>query len=395
MQEYAKIPFLLFFVAATLGLVLRWNFISPVSGLTFTYWLHAHSHSMFLGWVFNFLSLVFIHEHVDGCQRKKYLILFGIIQLLLLGMLISFPLQGYGLYSIIISSLHTVSVAVFSFWFFRDTRKSAFDLSRWFARISLLLFLLSSLGPFVLAPLAANGLTHTKWYYFAVYFYLHFQYNGVFTFGLLSLLFGLLASWGVSVQLLLAKRLAYLMLISCFLGYALSTLWAQTPLFFNIIGVLAALIQCAAFIVLLKTFRSIPASVTSKVTSVSKILFSVAFLSFTAKLLLQLLSAHPQMAQLAYNTRNYVMAYLHMVLLGMISTFLVAWSVEMKWIRTPSVSSVIIFLIGFVGTECLLMTPWPLNHALMNVPNLLFLCSVLLVLAIGMFTWKSFKRENQ
>jgi len=158
---------------------------------------------------------------------------------------------------------------------------------------------------------------------------------------------------------------------------------------------LAALIQCAAFIVLLKTFRSIPASVTSKVTSVSKILFSVAFLSFTAKLLLQLLSAHPQMAQLAYNTRNYVMAYLHMVLLGMISTFLVAWSVEMKWIRTPSVSSVIIFLIGFVGTECLLITPWPLNHALMNVPNLLFLCSVLLVLAIGMFTWKSFKRENQ
>jgi len=395
MQKYAKVPFLFFFVAAAIGLLLRWNSISPVSGFKFSYWLHAHSHLMFLGWVFNLLSLAFIHDHIPEEQRKKYLTLFVFIQALLGGMLISFPMQGYGLYSITISTLHTIAVVIFSYWFFHDTKKDGFDPSRWFARISLIFFLMSSLGPFTLAPLMVNGLSQTKWYYFAVYYYLHFQYNGVFTFGLLSLFFGLLKEKRVTLDQSIVKRFAYLMLISCFLGYSLSTLWANPGIIFNVLGLFSALIQLLAFISFVKIIRSIPVKFIRNISALAKILFSVSFLSFAVKVVLQTFSAHPFVAWLAYETRSYVMAYLHLVLLGMISTFLLAWSVEMKWIRKPPKSVIVLFLIGFVAMELLLINPILLDHSLINAANLLFLFSGLLVFAIGMFALHAFNKESR
>ena len=335
MQKYVRFPFLFFFLAACVGLLLRWHFISPLSWLKFPYWLHAHSHLVFLGWIFNLLSLAFIHTHIEEVHKTKYIAIFLIIQVLLLGMLISFPLQGYGFYSILISTLHTVVVGVFVIWFFKDTSNKRYDPSRWFARISLIFFLISALGPFSLGPLMVNGLVYTKWYYFAVYYYLHFQYNGVFTFGVLSLFFGLLKERGVIVDQLLVRRFGYLMLIACFPAYFLSTLWAMPGLVFNIIGLVAALMQLVAFIYFIKIVRSIPASMIKNVSRTARLLFAVAFLSFILKLILQTWSAHPHIAQLAYEIRNYVMAYLHLVLLGMVTCFLLGWSLERKWILVP------------------------------------------------------------
>jgi len=103
-------------------------------------------------------------------------------------MLITFPLQGYGLYSIIISTLHMLFSVILLFRFNRETRLTNSEPIR-FARMASLFFILSSVGPFAVGILAANGLGHTSWYHLAVYFYLHFQYNGAFTFGVFSLLF--------------------------------------------------------------------------------------------------------------------------------------------------------------------------------------------------------------
>lgn len=395
MQKYSRFPFLFFFLAACVGLLLRWYFISPMSWLKFPYWLHAHSHLMFLGWVFNLLSLAFIDRHIEEQQRKKYITLFLIIQVFLLGMLISFPLQGYGLYSISLSTFHTIVVGVFAFWFFKDTKHSGFDPSRWFARLSLIFFLISSLGPFSLGPLMVNGLAQSKWYYFAVYYYLHFQYNGVFTFGAVSLFFSLLNERGVMVDQLLVKRFGHLMLISCVLGYSLSTLWANPELIFNVLGFIAALIQLVAFIYFIKILRSIPATWIKSISPSARILFRVVLLSFATKLILQLVSAHPYMAQLAYEVRNYVMAYLHLVLLGMISCFLLAWSMEKGWILKAGLAATLFFVIGFLGMEITLISGNSFMGSMVNPALFLFIFSLMIVVGLVQFLISSFRVQSK
>lgn len=383
MQKYIRVSFLYFFLAACIGLLLRWHFINPISWLTFPFWLHAHSHLMFLGWIFNLLSIAFVQENIKQDHRKKYTILFMIIQVLLMGMLISFPLQGYGVYSIALSTLHTVLVGVFSFWFFQDTKNIDFDPSRWFARISLIFFLVSSIGPFALGALMANGFAQTKWYYFSVYYYLHFQYNGVFTFGVFSLFFSLLRERGMIPNQFLIKRFGYLMLISCFLAYSLSTLWATPGLVFNVLGLVATLMQLVALTYFLKIVRSIPITIIRNVSQSVRILFMVAFLAFISKLILQTLSAHSSIAQLAYENRNYVMAYLHLVLLGIFSCFLLGWSIEKKWIKKPSQLVTALFLIGFVGMELTLISRIPTGNVLINSSHLLFLFSLMIASGVG------------
>lgn len=385
MQKFVKFPFLFFLIAASIGLLFRWHFINPLSWLKFPYWLHAHSHLMFLGWIFNLFNLAFIQEHIPESSRKRYFTLFLIIQTLLLGMLISFPLQGYGLYSIIFSTLHTLLVGLFAFWFFRDTKQKVYNPSLWFARTALILFLISSVGPFSLGPLVVNGLAHTQWYYFIVYYFLHFQYNGAFAFGVFSLFFGFIQKQEVPINQKLVKRLSYLLLISCFPTYFLSVLWAQPGLIFNLVGLTGAIIQLVALFYLVRIVISIPKSVVSRLSTAAKMLLLAAFGSLIIKFSLQLISAHPEIAQLAYEVRNYVMAYLHLVLLGMISSFLLAWSIEMKWIANPGKVVIWLFLTGFVGMELILIsTKFWIDFAV-NPAMLLFIFSALIVLAVAGF----------
>src|SRR5690606_32519867 len=122
----------------------------------------------------------------------------------------------YGTISISLSILHTFSVGLFSYWLFRDLKTMNISTSIWHAKISLFLFIVSSLGPFALGPLMATGLGHSKWYYFAIYFYLHFQYNGVFIFGLLSLFYHLLEEKGIQFNVSHALSSGILLFISLF-----------------------------------------------------------------------------------------------------------------------------------------------------------------------------------
>src|SRR5690606_3730360 len=109
MKGYFKIPPLFFFIAAGIGVLLRFHFVMPVDGLQYPFWLHTHSHIMFLGWVTNALFLFFTESFIGNTQKRKYKVVFILIQILLAGMLVSFPLQGYGLIPIVLSTLHTVA----------------------------------------------------------------------------------------------------------------------------------------------------------------------------------------------------------------------------------------------------------------------------------------------
>ena len=359
MRRLFKVPVIFLFIGSILGLFLRWQHISPIEHVNYMFVLHSHSHVMFLGWVFNTLFIAFTLNHVLEIKQRSFRALFVVLQLLVLGMLISFPLQGYGFYSILFSTLHTAIAIVFIVKFFNQTKRVK-SISAWYARIALIFFLISTAGPFSLAYLKSAGLSHTNWYNFSIYFYLHFQYNGLFLFGVLSLFFDLLERRHVQFGIAKAKRVGVIMGVSCLPAYFLSTLWASPGGIYFLIAGLAALFQLFGWIILVRLIIASAKEIKSTFNLASIQFLFIALIAFTLKLLLQLMSAWPSVAQFAFELRPVIISYLHLVLLGVISLPLLVWLLESEFINIHAgIKSIALFVLSFLGMEaCLVMYPW-------------------------------------
>ncbi len=389
MQKLLSLPLVFFFIAACLGWLLRWHIASPIHTFNYSFWLHGHSHIMFLGWVVNTFLIGYIINY--KWSSKRYHRIFIAIQILLMCMLVLFPVQGYSPITITISTLHTLCIWLFSSWFFKDSSSHRKIMSVRFARYSLIVFFIASIAPFALGSLVANGLGQSKWYYFIVYFYLHFQYNGVFIFGLLSLFYKILEEQNVKYPLGNAQRSGALLFISLFPTYLLSVLYSQPGVFYNVIGFLGGLLQLVALYYFLITLRLIKFTINTK----ASLLMKMAIASFALKSILQIISAHPIIAQLAYEVRPFVIAYLHVVLIGVVTFFLLAWYIEKGFIRLDSMFAIYLFIIGFVGSEItMIISGIPTINALINfqTPILLIVFSTCLVLSIGLIIYQFFNR---
>lgn len=355
MQKYFRIPLIFFAFAAAIGLLLRWHFVDPLDWLVYPYWLHAHSHIMFLGWVSNALYLILVYHYVPHRWSARYRPLFIVIQAVLGGMVISFPLQGYGVFSIVFSTIHTVCLILFSVWLLADLRKIPGTISTWYAKASLIFFLVSAVGPFAIGATAMVGLAQTKWYYFAVYYYLHFQYNGFFTFGVLAVFFHLLDSWRIVFSKADAKLAGWFLAIACVPAYFLSTLWAEPGIFFNGIGFVAALLQIAFLLFFRRMLRISRSAISEHVGKWPARLLTMALAAFITKAVLQLLSAHNEVALLAGSNRPFVMAYLHLVLIGVISLTLITWYICNGLMDKRLNIALTLIVAGFVLTEIILV----------------------------------------
>lgn len=384
MRNLYKIPLLLLFTGACMGLFLRYQLIAPTQTVNFSYMLHGHSHVMFLGWIFNVLYLAFVSAFTAG--QRIFRILFWIPQVGVAGMLVAFPLQGYGLYSIAFTTLHTFSAFVFIACFFFHTRTLSSPAIT-LARTALLLFVVSSFGPFYLAYLKATGHEHSNLYRLAIYFYLHFQYNGFFFFGVLTLL---VQAVGQTLPRSGSKSVRmgiYLLWATCVSTYLLSILWTAPGLAYNILGFLAAVLQAVAlrcFITPFKLFRS-----TLNDRS-ARLLLDLSASALVLKCMLQILSSHPALALFADEYRVIVIAYLHLVLLGFITCFLISWLRRNNLLPTGIGHPLRTMIIGFIGSEVLLVVmPW---SAIVHVDPILlhkgiFVLSVLLTVGIAWITY--------
>lgn len=390
MHKLLKVPLIFLFAAACLGLFLRYQLIAPFPGIAYSNVLHAHSHAMFLGWVFNVLIIGFTIEF--GVPRR-FKLLFYLLQLSILGMLVSFPIQGYGYVSIGLTTLHTFGAVALIVQFFRSMKGQS-SLPLTFARTALLFFVLSSLGPFFLGYLKASGLDHTNLYRNSIYFYLHFQYNGFFLFGVLSLFLKLIEEeLPVNEQ----RRVRFggvILIIACFPAYLLSTLWSEPPMVVNVIAFIAALAQVAALWLFVPTIINYLER--SRFDRSTKLFFLLSFTSLILKSILQAISAHPEAAAFANEYRSIVIAYLHLVLLGFISLFLIAWLASKKVIRPLSPITAGLIIAGYVGSEILLViSPW--CDAYFNIPitllnRLLFGFSIMIVLGLAFLISNMFRK---
>lgn len=369
---------------ATLGLLLRFLVWHPVPGLVYKNLLFAHSHFGLGGWVFTALFSLLLAAFCSDKELNTQPYRFTLIaaQIGNYGMLLSFPFQGYGPVSIAFSQLYILSSYVFAWLLYRHT-KSNRRLSVQCLRVALFLLVLSSIGPYVLGFLMAKKITDPAITNNIVYFYLHFQYNGWFVFALLALGIRLLENFADEEALVNAYHFYHLQLLAVVPAYLLSVLWAHPPVWVYTLAALAATLQLVSLYYLFKVLRkSTPAL--AQQTRTIRALTTLAIASFAVKNLLQFLSALPSVADLAYRYRPFIIAYLHLVLVGTVSFALLARFVGQKYLQTGNwlTAALLLFTGGYLLTQGLLVSEglynWLAHGSIPHLPAWLFYGSLAL-----------------
>lgn len=339
-------------VAGAVGVLIRYQLLFPVAGLTYPFLLHAHSHVVLLGWTFNALFLALVSTFGAGARSWSYRKIWVGFQFSILGMLVFFPVQGYATGSIVASTGH-VFVSYFMAWcLWQDIRVDK-RLSAKLLRWALFFLVLSSLGPYAVGILKVRHLQETIWYPLSIYFYLHFLYNGWFVFGCLALVFRWLENWALMPTKQMGNWFVTALSLSVFGTLALSALWTDPAGWVWLIGGLSALLQGSVGGWLLWWLWQKKADLTGQLKPHAYAFARLALLSIGLKLILQLLSALPWAAQLAFAQRNLVIAYLHLVFIGVISFFLLAWASQKGAVRCSETAFWLIVLFFLLTESCL------------------------------------------
>src|SRR5690606_25130782 len=173
-----------------MGLLLRFFFVTPVP-LNYKFILHAHSHTALLGWIYLGLTTLVYKLFLSEAQKPKlYKHIFIFTNICIVGMLVTFPIQGYALFSIIFSTLFLFASYWFSWFAIKYIPKKFRNRFSWkLIKTALLYLVLSSIGPWAIGGVMATLGPESIWYKTSIYFYLHFQYNGWFILALLGFVF--------------------------------------------------------------------------------------------------------------------------------------------------------------------------------------------------------------
>lgn len=369
-------------LTSIIGVILRLYPLLSIPFVQYKNLLHAHSHFAFGGWAMPILLTIILKYFPELTRRIPYRHLRNISVSILFsayGMLLSFPFRGYAVVSIGFSTFSILAVFYMSAELWKAA-KGFNTTSVLFLKAGLVYLAISAIGPFATAPLIAAGKAGTSLYYNAIYFYLHFQYNGWFSFALLSVLYKMMEKNGPAVH---GKLVYHLFTIACIPAYLLSTLWSQPHEIFYVVAMIAGVMQVIGLIFLLKDLKQFE----WKKDFVDLLLKTAIFL-FILKNALQLLSAVPAIADLAYSHRNFIIAYLHMVLLGFIS--IGAFAVILKGneanVKPAMKTGLFVFLAAFSLTESILV----LNAAAVNIQIAGFGFQHLLLYFSGLFPVANF-----
>lgn len=383
LQRWLKIALINLLIVAAIGVVLRYKIAYSLSFIDQKHLLHGHSHFAFAGWISQAIMAIMVSYLVrkNGERMyKKYRWLLLANLLTAYGMLIAFPIEGYGILSIIFSTLSIFVSYIFGVLYWKDLNRLGEKNAGhpWF-KAAVLFNAISSLGAFALAIMMISRIVHQNWYLAAEYFYLHFQYNGWFFFACMGFLMVKLSAHGNPVQL---RRIFLLFATALVPAYFLSALWMNIPLWIYILVIIAAFAQLLGWAFMIREIKNSASRLTMPPISKWLLLFSGAAL--TIKLLLQLGSTIPSLSDLAFGFRPIVIGYLHLVLLGVITLFLIGFMFTSKAfiINRSLVTGTLIFTGGIIINEILLMTQGVTALSYISLP---YINEALLTAAIIMF----------
>ncbi|MGF7035177.1 hypothetical protein J2T17_006182 [Paenibacillus mucilaginosus] len=401
--SWTRWPLLYFWITAATGVLLRAMVFLPSWSGGYARLLHAHSHTALLGWAYTALILLLAARFLPPGEvgSRFFRVNWGLTQAAVLGMFAAFAVQGYGPYSIALSTVHILLSYSLGVWMWRRLKTGRRrGVSVRFAQAALACMALSSAGPWALAWLGSHGLQASAGYRAALYFYLHFQYNGWLTLGLFAVLYAYLEERRVPFSRPLAR--IHLLLYTGMLppAFLLSMLWAGLPPFWHGTAALAGLLQAAGAAAFILLWRGIPGIGSYLFQGWAARLLRLSLLVWAAKMGLEAASSLPALEALVFESRSVIVGYLHLVLLGFVSLLLLACWLQQGWLegRGASIAAGVLLLAAGLGLNELLLflngwLGWLGSHLIPWSDGLLPAASLLMLIGISLLLGAGCKRK--
>ncbi len=362
MQEenrlWVRISLINLSIVAALGTLMRYKIGFELPFFDQKFLQEAHSHFAFTGWISHtlyFLLVSVFRSALPGLNEKVYHWLIASNLLVAYGMVVSFAIQGYGPVSLTFSTMSLLIGFVFTWYALKDTASlpSTHPGKNWI-RVALWFGLLSTFGTMVLSWMMATRQYDQDTYLGSIYFYLHFQYNGWFLFACFGIFLDRIRRFNLD-----PKHVRYSFLFFALAGipaYFLSILWTNIPVWLYVIVVIAAFLQVVGWWFFIRLIRRNFDLLKMTFSKTVLWLLLVVAAALTLKLFLQLGSTVPEISKLAFSFRPIVIAYLHLVLLLIISVFLLTFMYGSGMIRSNRSSKIAIltFTAGAILNEAVL-----------------------------------------
>lgn len=388
-NTWARIALINLTIVAVLGAVMRYKIGFSLPFLDQKFLQESHSHFAFTGWISHTLYFLLVNvfrSSLPAIDEKTYRLLILFNLLTAYGMLVSFAIQGYGTVSIVFASLSIIIGYLFAWRALKDAgRLPDHHPGKNWIKAALWFSVISTFGTMVLSWMMATRQYDQETYLGSVYFYLHFQYNGWFLFACFGIFMHSIRHFNLKERLVRYSFLFFV--IAGIPSYFLSTLWANVPVWLYAIVVIAAILQIAGWYYFIRLIRENLAQLRASFSRLVLLLFLVIALALTLKLVLQLGSTVPAISKLAYSFRPIVIAYLHLVLLLIISFFLLAFMYGTGLIRQnkPTRIALLMFAIGVILNETVLAVQgiWSFSYTVIPFANeALFGIAVLMLISV-------------
>ncbi len=343
-----------FITAAFLGLLLR-SFQIFEFPFNYKFIVHGHSHIALLGWVYvGLTTLLFKLFLVQEGLNREYRRIFWFTQITLVGMLVTFPFQGYAFFSIVFSTLFLIASYWFTWFFVKNVpvglkRASSYQC----IRFSLMYMVLSSIGPWLLGIIMNTLGPGSVWYRLAIYFYLHFQYNGWMVLALMGLFFYVLEQRNIIIPKKMFTTFFWSMNLGIVFTFFLSTLWIPPSIVLNILGGVGALLQLVALVILVKFILAGYFDLKNVLSGFQIKALSIVLVLLFIKMGMQLVTSLPYFSKLASIILDFTIGYLHLTFLGVITIALFTFFDHFKLLEIGN-KAFTAFVMGFFLSEGLI-----------------------------------------
>lgn len=388
------------FLVALLGMLMRYKIGYDFPFLVQKHLLHSHSHFAFAGWISHTLMVLmvyFMKNKTTTIALPKYTWLIIANLVCSYGMLVFFVIQGYAFWSILFSTLSILVSYFFAYYFIKDLKHIKGETSKNWYKGALFFYVISSFGTFFLAYTVASKDFMFNPYLASIYYYLHFQYNGWFLFACIGLLADYLKLneaenkvFNTSYRWLFASTLV---------TYVLSVLWLKIPTWLYVITIAFSVIQFVIWVNILLLISRKKGEILNRQPVFLQYFLKFAGLCLTLKFTFQLLSVIPSLSQFVFGVRSIIIAYLHLILLAVISLFLLYYIYANKFLAmSKSIKTgLILFAVGIFLNEFILAIQGMSAFGYILIPKIntfLFGAALVLFLSMGWVALKTLTERN-
>ncbi|MFT3884680.1 MAG: hypothetical protein QM724_04400 [Flavobacteriales bacterium] len=354
MRRWFQLSLLFFAVAATIGALLRLIYVVELPWLVFKPWLHAHSHVAMLGWLFPGLLIALLRQD-DRPAPRRFRTWMTLSMAFVVGMLVSFPIQGYGPISIACSLAQMFVGYALSVQVWRHTSRWPVAGSRLLVRLALLFQAISTIGVWAMGPIMHSGLAGSEWYYWSIQWFLHFQFNGWFWFAAMAIGSRWAERHGVDVQL--DRLTVFLWVIGTVLTFALAIAWSERTIGVIAVNSVGVLVQAWAAWRTLRAMQHARPQAQVRTTRWMRIVIGTMLIAMAVKVAAQAAASIPAVADIAVTLRNYVVGFVHLNTIGAATMVLMAFALERRWLDeacAPVRAGLALLIAGFAFSELLL-----------------------------------------